>query len=395
MKRKKNSIFRSIIHITLLFAALFLLIKYREDLPSLPARIGERLSSAYRSVEPGIGDLFEDAGMEEAAQHFESEDAVHLTFGSDIHYLSQSLTDNSETFHELALDKSGKAMMYIEEITEAFLENVSEEQPDALILGGDLTYYGETQSHRDLIEKLAALQDSGIPVLVIPGNHDVGFYGSYSYSEAGQEETERTYKGEFREFYYRFGPEQSLTVDDNSFSYLYPLTEDLGILMIDANAGEWEDEISEETLAWVEETLAEYADDMNILAVSHEPFLDLDDSDENYTQIDKSEEFLSLFETYGVEYGFSGHLHYHTEGTSGSFRNIVTSCVSVYPLQYGEITLDRGQLRYESQYLNMPAWAAEHGIEDENLENFWDYAREQQQIYAARRDARKAEEESQ
>ncbi len=383
-----KSIFKKVLRIILLFLALFLFVKYREELPTLPTRIYSVVTERIHAMEPVIGDFLENAGMEDAAAHFESEDAIHLIMGSDVHYLSQSLTDNSEAFHEMALERSGKAMMYIEEITDAFLEEVSEERPDALILSGDLTYYGETQSHRDLIGKLNALQDSGVPVLVIPGNHDVGFYEATSYSEAGQEEAERTFKGEFREFYYEFGPAQSLGVDENSFSYLYPLTDELGVLMIDANAGEWEDEISEETLTWIEEVLAEYADDMEILAVSHEPFLDFEDTDDAYTRIDKFDEILTLFGEYGVTYGFSGHVHYHDEMTEDNFTNIVTSCISVYPLQYGEVTLDRGRLRYEPQYLNMPAWAEEHGIEDENLQNFWEYARRQQQIYAAGRDAR-------
>ena len=42
----------------------------------------------------------------------------------------------------------------------------------ALILSGDLSFNGEKTSHEELAGKLFKLQEQGIPVLVLPGNHD-------------------------------------------------------------------------------------------------------------------------------------------------------------------------------------------------------------------------------
>ncbi len=64
----------------------------------------------------------------------------------------------------------GKVTNYIWEITDAFVEEVLNERPDAVILSGDLSYNGEKASHIELAEKLSKIEDAGIPVLVIPGN---------------------------------------------------------------------------------------------------------------------------------------------------------------------------------------------------------------------------------
>lgn len=94
-----------------------------------------------------------------------------ILVATDIHYLSPSLNDHGACFEKTILNGDGKALAYIDELTDALVEQVIREKPAALILSGDLTLNGEKQSHLDLAQKLRSITDCGIPVLVLPGNH--------------------------------------------------------------------------------------------------------------------------------------------------------------------------------------------------------------------------------
>ena len=97
----------------------------------------------------------------------------NIMLGTDIHYFSDSLTDGGPRFQEMVEYGDGKVVTYIDQITDAFLDEVVKLRPDALVLSGDLTLNGEKASHKDLAEKLHRVENNGIPVLVIPGNHDI------------------------------------------------------------------------------------------------------------------------------------------------------------------------------------------------------------------------------
>ncbi len=303
--------------------------------------------------------------------------ALDIVYASDMHYLSQQLTDNGERFQEFSLSKGPKVMVYIDEIMEAFCDRMEKEQPDLVILGGDLTFFAEYLSHLDLIEKLERIEDTGIPVIVIPGNHDVGYYEARSYSdEDGFERTEEADPEDFRELYDRFGPESALSVCDDSFSYLYEVNEELAVLSIDANAQEEEDRISEETLSWAEEAL-ELAEeeDRTVIAVLHEPLFVHDGDDEALSVTDRAEELQELFSEYGVQTVFSGHLHYQSRREEDGITEYVTSSLAIYPHYYGQIRYDRGRVSYRYTRLNVSEWAAEQGLENEDLLHFDEYSR--------------------
>lgn len=78
----------------------------------------------------------------------------NIMLGTDIHYFSDSLTDGGLRFQEMVEYGDGKVVTYIDQITDAFLDEVVKLRPDVLVLSGDLTLNGEKASHKDLAEKL-------------------------------------------------------------------------------------------------------------------------------------------------------------------------------------------------------------------------------------------------
>ena len=108
-----------------------------------------------------------------AAALEEQPDTLNIAVATDLHFLSSSLTDHGSAFEKYITNSDGKTMEYSEELVDAFLSEVIAEKPHVLVLTGDLTYNGEKQSHVDLSRKLQAVEDAGIQVCVIPGNHDM------------------------------------------------------------------------------------------------------------------------------------------------------------------------------------------------------------------------------
>ena len=103
---------------------------------------------------------------------------------ADTHVLSPMLTVDPD---ELA---NGKTMQELSvPIFDQLIRKVINDRPDAFLICGDLTRDGEPESHEYVVNKLTEVKDEGIPVFVIPGNHD------YAYGE----------EDGFRQTYRHFG----------------------------------------------------------------------------------------------------------------------------------------------------------------------------------------------
>ena len=78
-------------------------------------------------------------------------------------------------------------------IADAALQMVREDNPDILLVSGDLTKDGEIQGHRDLAAKFQELEDdTDTEVFVINGNHDLYNYTDACTFENGKKESAET-----------------------------------------------------------------------------------------------------------------------------------------------------------------------------------------------------------
>ncbi|QHQ62275.1 hypothetical protein Ana3638_17020 [Anaerocolumna sedimenticola] len=77
---------------------------------------------------------------------------------SDIHYLSEKLTDHGVAFEKYISSGDGKQLNYIDNILNAFITDIKKVKPDFLIISGDLTNNGEKESHLDLADKLKTIE---------------------------------------------------------------------------------------------------------------------------------------------------------------------------------------------------------------------------------------------
>lgn len=303
-------------------------------------------------------------------------DKLELITATDLHYLTPELTDRGEFFTQMLAAADGKATYYCEELVEAFLAEVKAQKPDALILTGDLSFNGAVESHKALAEKLAAVEAAGVPVYVLPGNHDVynhyaaGFQGDSYYL------VEPATAADFAAIYEDFGFGEAIARDVDSISYVAQLGEKTRLLMLDTNTLEKPCGLSKDTLAWVEQQLAEaQSAGQRVIAAGHQNLYQQTVFNFWYV-ISQGEALAALLRQYGVEVFLSGHLHTQHIMTLEGLTEIISSSLAVTPCQYGLLRLEKGEYRYETRATDVAAWARDQGLKDETLLNFANYARE-------------------
>ena len=305
-----------------------------------------------------------------------SEDELELITATDLHYLAPTLTDQGEFYTQMLAAADGKVTHYCEELAEAFLAEVKAQKPDALILTGDLSFNGAVESHKALAEKLTAVEAAGVPVYVLPGNHDVynhyaaGFQGDNYYL------VEPATAADFAAIYGDFGFDEAIARDEDSISYVAQLGKKTRLLMLDTNTLEKPCSLSKDTLAWIEEQLAAaQADGQRVIAAGHQNLYKHTVFNFGYV-ISQGETLAALLRQYGAEVFLSGHLHTQHIMTQEGLTEIISSSLAVTPCQYGILHLEKGEYRYETRTVDVGAWAKSQGLADETLLNFADYARE-------------------
>lgn len=161
---------------------------------------------------------------------------LELAVVTDLHFLSPSLVREGEAFTAAYAYGDGKQINYISQLLEVFLQEMLERRPDAVLITGDLTLNGERVSHLELAERFLPLRQAGIPVLVIPGNHDIGNAFSSGYNRDKLYDVRSVTWQDFAEIYQNCGYGEAVSRDTASLSYLYPLSEDLWLLMVDTKS---------------------------------------------------------------------------------------------------------------------------------------------------------------
>jgi 3',5'-cyclic AMP phosphodiesterase CpdA len=309
---------------------------------------------------------------------------------NDIHYLANELTDHGEAFQTFYKTGDGKQLEYIDEIVDAFTEDIGRTKPAVLIISGDLTSNGEKKSHQELAEKLAKIEATGTAVYVIPGNHDIlnpwarGFKGSEQYV------TDYIEKEDFSSIYADFGYKEAISRDTNTLSYLATPTSEVWLLMLDTaiydlnlglNFPEADGRITDSTMQWIREcsSLAK-ENGARIITVMHHNILNHSDVIRSGFTLNDNEAAVQIFKENSLNLVFSGHIHVQDISSDRSsavpLYDIANSSLAVNPHQYGVLKYSSkdGSFDYSTERVDVEGWAKRNGIKDENLLNFKAYA---------------------
>ena len=314
-----------------------------------------------------------------------------LMLASDLHYMSSTTHDDGKAFRSMVEHDDGKLDQYSDEMLDTLVETAIENHPTALALTGDITLNGERINHELLAEKLQKVQDAGIPVLVIPGNHDIRNQNAATYFGEKREEAEYLETGDdFYEIYHRFGYDQSPNRDMASLSYVYPLDAKHWLLMMDSciydDGNHVEGRISEATLKWLEVHLRVAKEhDIQVIVLAHHNLLQESRLFTTQCEMENGPEVTALLEAYQVPLYISGHLHVQRirehvtgpglEDAQNGIHEIVLSPYSFPGNQYGMLSWDLDDtMTFETRHADVAAWAKAQGSNNPELLNFADWS---------------------
>ena len=177
--------------------------------------------------------------------------------------------------------------------------------------------------------------------------------------------------------YKDFGYQDALTYDTDSLSYIYKLSEDKWILMIDSNYSEnnYEfdmnfvgGELTKTTMDWLKENLA-YAKENNIEVIStmhHNLLVHNELFKKSYT-LNNNQELLDVYKEYGVKINFSGHLHIQSIKNQDGIYDIASGSLVDYGNRYGK--LDVYDNCYEYQAIKLEN---DFDLEEKAFKTFYD-----------------------
>ena len=314
-----------------------------------------------------------------------------LMLASDLHYMSSTTHDDGKAFWSMVEHDDGKIDQYSEEMLDTLVETAIENHPTALALTGDITLNGERINHELLAKKLQKVQDAGIPVVVIPGNHDIQNKNASTYFGDKREKAEYLESGkDFYDIYHEFVYDQSPNRDEASLSYVYPLDPSHWLLMMDSciydDGNHVEGRISDATLGWMETHLRVAKEHgIQVIVLAHHNLLQESRLFTTQCEMENGPEVTALLEKYQVPLYISGHLHVQRirehvtgpglEGTQDGIHEIVLSPYSFPDNQYGMLSWDlQDNMTFETRKADVAAWAKANGSENPELLNFADWS---------------------
>ena len=299
---------------------------------------------------------------------------------SDTHYLSPDLIADTQDF-QTHLNSDRKMFAESDTFLDALLDVIAQDDPDVLLITGDLTKDGEGESHQALADKLEAFREEmpDLHIYITPGNHDLNNSNGMNFNPLGegtQQDTPavpatRTTQEDFKRIY------GDLTFNDptviatftpadgkqgGGLSYVARPKEGFTIISIDSARYSWDntesgaDEhetsgaISPELKAWVLDQIAQanYRGD-TVIGMEHHglvPHFEMEPELLPMYLVNGYEELSRDFANAGMHYVFTGHMHANdiasmTTEEGNTLYDIETGSVVTYPSPARFSTLTR------------------------------------------------------
>lgn len=279
----------------------------------------------------------------------------NLLVSTDFHYQYDDLEKQTSIM---------KQMLYNHEIIDAFFDEVKQKNPDALLLCGDNTNNGSEVAHTTLINELTVIRNQGIKVVMAFGSHDLIKYG----------------KDDIKKMYGDLIFNDAVSVDETTLSYIYPISSELWVLIVDPDIEVDELNVSDETSNWISTNLNfAKANNIQIIAMSHYGLITDGENKSQVSIIENNKELIKSFNKYNVSLYLSGHRHKQelrkNESLTNTIYELISNTLIDYPNIYGEININRNkELSYTARYLDVSTYAKENGLTDINLLNFSDFS---------------------
>ena len=301
---------------------------------------------------------------------------------ADPHVIAQSLVVEGAAFD--AMMQGQRKMLHISEAAfEATIDTALLYKPELVLIPGDLTKDSELVSHDVVLTQLQRLQQAGIAVLVIPGNHDI-CGNSYAYLADEVKAVEALSDDQWEDKYNIVYGKVSAK-DPLSHSFAAEPIKGVSVLGIDASHGAGNGYLSNATLEWLlnQADLARDKGNM-VIAMCHWQLLNHVDGDGMIMEsgrLQDADVIRDSLMAHDVRLVLTGHMHINSISTyrdtllmtNDSIVEISTGSPITYPCSYRWLTIsaDRSNISVTTEnltalpgYSNMTGysyeWMQEH-----------------------------------
>lgn len=294
-----------------------------------------------------------------------------IIVASDLHIFDNALLEKEGAAFEKVINSDRKLLVQSEAIADKLVEEVLKEKPALFLISGDLTKDGELASHNMLAKKLKTVQQAGIKVLVVPGNHDLNNPHAVKFNGDVATPTDYVTPEKFREIYKDFGYDPAQTVEQGpELCYLAEPVPGLWVLGIDAciykdnfkeNYPRTGGALDEKRIDWIlKKTQEGKAKGKRVVAMMHhgivEHFPMQGTIAADYLIADYDNVARKLAEG-GLEVVFTGHFHAQDiakkEYPGGTLYDIETGSTVTYPCPYRVIQIDKEKMNIVSHRLQL------------------------------------------
>jgi len=299
---------------------------------------------------------------------------VTLAAMTDIHLYDPALGTSGPAWDAL---ESGAYELFPEgpEIVGSVVDTLVKQRPGFVLVTGDLTKDGEKASHELVVRTLAPLRAAGIPVLVIPGNHDILNPLAFGYTGDKPTRVPTITPAEFADLYRDFGYGSALDRDPASLSYMAEPVPGLRVLALDScryeeNVARGHEvtagRIRPATWPWIDRVLDKASRDrVPVVVMMHhalvEKFRGQARVFRNYVVADQ-EEVQRRLARHGVQFVFTGHFHTLSVAQAAPeghpIVDIEDGTLAQYPLGYRKVVIQDQRFHLETaRVTEIPTWA--------------------------------------
>lgn len=284
----------------------------------------------------------------------EDDGVMSFAVASDLHYVEPTEEIEENIDDPIFYYANRRAQMEHESrfIIDEFLRQCAEDENcEFVLIPGDLANDGKVvfEQHYDVAEKLRKFEEeTGKPVYVIDGNHDVSI-------------TETDFTTEmFKEVYYEFGYDEALVVSEDNCSYTADIGKNYRLIAADScdPSKSTEDGLTTDRLSWIVEQAKQAKKDGKYpILMMHHNLLD-----HLPAQRLISRNFIVRFHystaeilaDSGIKLVFTGHEHCSDAATYTSLLgNVIydfaTTSLTMYPLEYRMMHITDEEIRYENK----------------------------------------------
>lgn len=312
----------------------------------------------------------------------EEKEGIKLYAATDLHVIANEAMSKEE--YE-TYGQTDKLKHISEAIFSTFTDELAKKGAEYLIISGDLTEYGDEESHRAVAEVLKRAKERGIKTFVVNGNHDIDYFNT----------GERVTQKKFKEIYSEFGYGDAYDSYEGTLSYVAQLDEKHTVIAIDnieyyRDDGTKKEEMDDGHRLWIYDKIDECKDKGKTpIVIAHKPLMNhFPEIIEAFEYVSHNNSLLEYMARNGAPYVFVGHMHindikenkYAVGEERYSVYEIMSSCLAMYNCSYREIKLGEKEVSVQSIELEsvdsryLPVYADE-ADKKEYSENFKEYSK--------------------